>query len=43
LFEYSTDVLILITVVGSLTAFFASTVGVVQNDIKRVIAYSCFF
>jgi NADH:ubiquinone oxidoreductase subunit 5 (subunit L)/multisubunit Na+/H+ antiporter MnhA subunit len=40
LFEYSTDVLILITVVGSLTAFFASTVGVVQNDIKRVIAYS---
>jgi NADH-quinone oxidoreductase subunit L len=27
-------------VVGALTAFFAATVGLVQNDIKRVIAYS---
>jgi len=31
---------IVLTVVGSLTAFFASSVGLVQNDIKRVIAYS---
>jgi NADH-quinone oxidoreductase subunit L len=27
-------------VVGAMTAFFAATVGLVQNDIKRVIAYS---
>jgi NADH-quinone oxidoreductase subunit L len=30
----------LITVVGATTAFFAGTVGCVQNDIKRIIAYS---
>nr|WP_233341553.1 NADH-quinone oxidoreductase subunit L [Robiginitomaculum antarcticum] len=29
-----------ITLIGALTAFFAATVGLVQNDIKRVIAYS---
>jgi len=29
-----------ITVVGGFTAFFAASVGLVQNDIKRVIAYS---
>lgn len=29
-----------ITVIGAITAFFAATVGLVQNDIKRVIAYS---
>jgi NADH-quinone oxidoreductase subunit L len=29
-----------IIVVGAITAFFAATVGLVQNDIKRVIAYS---
>ena len=29
-----------ITIVGAVTAFFAATVGLVQNDIKRVIAYS---
>lgn len=29
-----------ITVLGAFTAFFAATVGLVQNDIKRVIAYS---
>jgi NADH-ubiquinone oxidoreductase chain 5 len=31
LFEYSTNSLLLITVIGSLTAFFASTVGIVRN------------
>ncbi|MGG7565943.1 NADH-quinone oxidoreductase subunit L [Rhodovulum sp. DZ06] len=31
---------IIITVIGATTAFFAATVGLVQNDIKRVIAYS---
>ena len=29
-----------ITIVGALTAFFAATIGLVQNDIKKVIAYS---
>jgi NADH-quinone oxidoreductase subunit L len=29
-----------VIVIGAITAFFAATVGLVQNDIKRVIAYS---
>ncbi len=40
LFERSEQALEMVTVVGGLTAFFAATVGLVQNDIKRVIAYS---
>ncbi len=40
LFEHAPDALALITVVGAITAFFAASVGLVQNDIKRVIAYS---
>ena len=40
LFEYAPDTLLLVAVVGASTAFFAATVGLVQNDIKRVIAYS---
>ena len=32
--------LFIIALIGSLTAFFASTVGLVQNDLKRVIAFS---
>ncbi len=40
LFELSPDALVVVTVVGAITAFFAATVGLVQNDIKRVIAYS---
>lgn len=40
LFEYSPTALLVVTVVGSATAFFAATTGMVQNDIKRVIAYS---
>ena len=40
LFEHAPDALAFVTVVGALTAFFAATVGLVQNDIKRVIAYS---
>jgi proton-translocating NADH-quinone oxidoreductase chain L len=39
LFENS-HVLSIITVFGALTAFFASSVGLVQNDLKRVIAFS---
>ncbi|KAF1857372.1 hypothetical protein Lal_00044881 [Lupinus albus] len=40
LFEVAPDALIVVTVIGGITAFFAATVGLVQNDIKRVIAYS---
>ncbi len=40
LFEYSDTALTVVTLVGAFTAFFAATVGCVQNDIKRVIAYS---
>ena len=32
--------LLVVTVVGAMTSFFAATTGVVQNDLKRVIAYS---
>ncbi|WP_135466457.1 NADH-quinone oxidoreductase subunit L [Crenalkalicoccus roseus] len=39
-FEFAPTALALVTVVGATTAFFAATVGCVQNDIKRVIAYS---
>lgn len=40
LFELAPTTLIIITYVGAITAFFAATIGLVQNDIKRVIAYS---
>jgi len=40
LFEQSETALMVVTIVGATTAFFAATVGLVQNDIKRVIAYS---
>ncbi len=40
LFEYSQTALYVVTFVGATTAFFAATIGLVQNDIKRVIAYS---
>ncbi len=40
LFELSHTALTVVTLVGATTAFFAATVGLVQNDIKRVIAYS---
>jgi NADH-ubiquinone oxidoreductase chain 5 len=40
LFQESPSANILITIMGSLTAFLAGTTGLVQNDLKRVIAYS---
>ena len=40
LFDLAPIALSVVTVVGATTAFFAATVGLVQNDIKRVIAYS---
>ena len=40
LFELSNTALMVVTLIGAATAFFAATIGCVQNDIKRVIAYS---
>ena len=40
LFEYAPAALEVVTIIGASTAFFAATIGCVQNDIKRVIAYS---
>ena len=40
LFEASPVALSVVLIVGATTAFFAATIGLVQNDIKRVIAYS---
>ena len=40
LYEYTPTALFIITFFGAMTAFFAATIGLVQNDLKRVIAYS---
>jgi NADH-ubiquinone oxidoreductase chain 5 len=40
IFEFAPKILVFVTCIGALTAFFASTIGLVQNDIKKVIAYS---
>jgi NADH-quinone oxidoreductase subunit L len=40
MFEYAPTALAVVTVVGASTALFAATIGCVQNDIKRIIAYS---
>ena len=40
LYEYAPEAGAFIVAIGAITAFFAATVGLVQNDIKRVIAYS---
>ena len=40
MFETSPVALMVVTIVGASTAIFAATVGLVQHDIKRVIAYS---
>jgi NADH-quinone oxidoreductase subunit L len=40
LFEYAPVAKNIVTIVGAITALFAATVGLAQNDIKRVIAYS---
>ena len=40
LLEYSSTALLVITLVGATTAFFAATCGLVQNDLKRIIAFS---
>jgi NADH-ubiquinone oxidoreductase chain 5 len=38
--SYSSDALLIITVIGSITAFVAGTTALVQNDLKRIIAFS---
>ena len=40
LFESSSDAMSTVAVIGAFTAFFAATMGLVSNDIKRVLAYS---
>ncbi|RMH46593.1 MAG: NADH-quinone oxidoreductase subunit L [Alphaproteobacteria bacterium] len=40
LYEFAPDAKTFVVIIGASTAFFAATVGLVQNDIKRVIAYS---
>jgi len=40
LFEYSQTALTFVIVIGATTAFFTGLLGLVQNDIKRVVAYS---
>jgi NADH-quinone oxidoreductase subunit L len=40
IFESAPTALMVVAVVGTLTAFFAATIGVAQTDIKKVLAYS---
>jgi len=40
LLEYANGALSFVAILGGITAFFAATTGLVQNDLKRVIAYS---
>ena len=40
LFEYSQTALNVVTIVGMVTAIFAASVAIVQNDIKKIVAYS---
>ena len=40
LFELSETALAIVVVIGAITAFFMGVLGIVQNDIKRVVAYS---
>ena len=40
IFENFTEVLNFVAIIGALTAFFAASTGLFQNDLKRVIAYS---
>ena len=40
IFEHAPNALFVVTILGAMTAFLAATTGLLQNDLKRVIAYS---
>lgn len=40
LFEYSPTALVVVTLTGAITALVAATIGIFQNDLKKIIAYS---
>lgn len=40
IFEYAPTALTIVTIVGAITAFYSASIGLVQNDLKKVIAYS---
>ena len=40
IYQMAPEAMTVVAVVGALTAFFAASIGLVQNDIKRVLAYS---
>jgi NADH-quinone oxidoreductase subunit L len=40
IFDRAPNALLVVAIIGTLTAFFAATIGLVQHDIKRVLAYS---
>lgn len=40
IFEYTPTALTIVTIVGAITAFYSASIGLVQNDLKKVIAYS---
>lgn len=40
IFEYAPVALAIVTIVGAITTFYAASIGLVQNDLKKVIAYS---
>ena len=40
IYEYAPNAAMVVTLVGGVTAFFAATVGLLQDDIKKIIAYS---
>src|SRR4029453_12463733 len=40
LFRISEDAMLVVAIVGAITAIFAASIGLAQNDIKKVLAYS---
>src|SRR5439155_6478495 len=40
IFQHSQTMMLVVAVVGAFTAIFAATIGITQNDIKKVLAYS---
>ena len=40
IFQMAPEAMMVVAVIGAVTAFFAASIGLVQNDIKRVLAYS---